>query len=351
MVGGLARTRRRWAGVFLLPMLLALGLAAGWPLARSIGLSLTDAGLSGRGAHFIGLGNYLAYGPDPTAWDAGLGGYYVLDEARDADLVWHPDSGTYTDARSGAAAPAPVDDTLFAWRGLLTEAAWWRSVAVTLGLAGVSVALETVLGVAIALFLNQRMPGRGLLRAAVLVPWAIPTVIGARLWAWMLNDQYGVVNAVLVALHVTSTGLAFTAEPGLALGAIVLADVWKTTPFITLLALAALQLVPGAVREAAAVDGVGRWGMFRHITLPLILPAVLVAVTFRTIDALRLFDLVYVLAGDGPATATMSVFARRQMVAFHHLGAGSAAALLLVVVVALAAALLLTLSRRRGAVL
>jgi trehalose/maltose transport system permease protein len=349
MVGGLARQQRRWAVVFLLPMLLALAGVAGWPLARTALLSLTDAGLSAEGARFMGLGNYLTYGPDPAAYDAGLHGYYVLDAARGTDLVWR--SGAYFNADTGAPAPAPAENTLFAWRGVLTQAAWWHAVAVTLGLAAASVLLETVLGVAIALLLARPMRGRALLRAAVLVPWAVPTVVAAQLWNWMLNDQYGVVNTLLIGLGVVQRGIAWTAGPWLSLLAILAADVWKTTPFIALLALAALLLVPEQVREAARIDGVGRWGMLRHITLPLIAPAVLVAVTFRAIDALRLFDLVFVMTGNSPATATMSVYARQQMVDFQQLGFGSAAAMVLVAIVALVAAVLLTLGRRRGAVL
>jgi trehalose/maltose transport system permease protein len=351
VVGGLARSQRRWAVVFLLPMLLALGGAAGWPLLRTAMLSLTDAGLSTEGARFVGLENYLSYGPDPAAYDAGLGGYYVLDVARDADLVWRPGSDSYFNADTGQPAPAPAENTLFAWRGVLTQPAWWRAVGVTLGLAVTSVLLETVLGVAMALFLARPMRGRALLRASLLVPWAIPTVVGAQLWNWMLNDQYGVLNAVLIGLGLIPRGIAWTAEPGLSLLAILVADVWKTTPFIALLALAALHLVPEAVREAARVDGVGCWGMLRHITLPLIAPAVLVAVMFRAIDALRLFDLVFVMTGNSPNTATMSIYARQQMVDFQRLGFGSAASMVLVAIVALVAAVLLTLGRRRGAVL
>lgn len=346
--GGLARTQRRWARLFLLPMLLALALSAGWPLVRTAALSFTDAGLAAAGAHGVGLENYLAYGPDPSAWDDGLKGYYVLDEARNADLVWRPGQG-YTDMNTGQPAPAPAHNTLFAWRGLLATQAWWRATAVTLGLAAVSVALETILGLAIALFLDRRLPGRALLRAIVLIPWAIPTVVGAEMWNWMLNEQYGVINAALTGLGVVPRGIAFTAQPSLALASIVVVDVWKTTPFIVLLALAALQLIPTPVREAARIDGVGPWGMFRHITLPLIAPALLVAVTFRAIDALRLFDLVFVLTGATPATATLSIYARQQMVDFHRLGLGSAASMLLVLLVALVAALLLMLGRRRGA--
>ena len=348
MRGGFEGTRRRWAWIFLLPLLISLGGVAGWPLARTAMLSLTNAELAGDTARYIGWGNYLSHGPDPAAYDAELGGYYVFDEARGADLIYRPDTGAYVDMDTGTPAPAPNGAELFGWHGVLADADWWHSVGVTLLLAGASVALETLLGVGIALYVNRRLRARGLMRAAVLVPWAIPTVISAQMWNWMLNDQYGVINAALVGLGLIERGLPWTAEPGLALAAIVAVDVWKTTPFIALLSLAALQTIPDAVREAAWVDGVTRFGMFRYITLPLILPAVMVAVTFRAIDALRLYDLVYVLTGATKATATMSIYARQQMVDFQHLGFGSAASMLLVVVVGLVAALLLTFGRLRG---
>jgi trehalose/maltose transport system permease protein len=181
----------------------------------------------------------------------------------------------------------------------------------------------------------------------MLIPWAIPTVVSAQMWGWMLHDQYGVINAVLLALGVISTPWAWVADPSLALWSVVAVDVWKTTPFVALLVLAALQLVPNQVYEAARIDGLGPVGIFFRITLPLIRPALMVAVLFRALDALRVFDLMYVLTGNSPATASMSVYARQQLVDFQDVGFGSAAATFLVLVVAACAALIIIAGRIR----
>jgi trehalose/maltose transport system permease protein len=168
------------------------------------------------------------------------------------------------------------------------------------------------------------------------------------MWSWMLNDLYGVVNAVLVRLHLLSGPRAWTADPSLALAAVVAVDVWKTTPFMALLALAALQLVPAELYEAARVDGVSGWTIFWRVTLPLIRPALVVAVVFRLLDALRVFDLPYVLTGNSRHTASMAVYARQQLVEFGDVGYGSAAATSLFLVVAAVTALTLVLGRVRG---
>jgi trehalose/maltose transport system permease protein len=252
----------------------------------------------------------------------------------------------FTDARLG-------DPGGWSWVGLQNfqaladDADCWRAVLNTVVFAVVSVALETVLGVAIALTLNAHLRGRGLLRAAVLVPWAIPTVVSAQMWNWMYNDLYGVVNAALVALGAVDAPLAWTADPGLALPAVIAVDVWKTTPFMALLVLAALQLVPGELYEAARVDGVPATTVFRKVTLPLIRPALLVAVVFRTLDALRVFDLPYVLTGNSRYTATMAVFARQQLVEFQDVGYGSAASTFLFAIIALFTAIYLVAGRLR----
>ncbi len=283
--------RPRTAWLFLAPALLMLALVAGWPLARTVFFSLTDARLDALEEwRFLGLSNY---------------GY------------------------------------------LLTDPDWWAAVRTTLVFAAVSVTLETLLGLVIALTLNARMRGRGVVRAAMLVPWAIPTVVSAQMWGWMLHDQHGVVNAMLLGAGLIAQPLAWTAEPELALWAVIAVDVWKSTPFMALLTLAALQLLPEELHEAAKVDGLGPVGSFFRITLPLIWPALLVAILFRTLDALRVFDLMYVLTGNSRATASMSVYARQQLVDFQDVGYGSAAATLLVLVIALVAAALVTLGRLR----
>ena len=217
----------------------------------------------------------------------------------------------------------------------------------TLVFTAASVLLETLLGLVIALTLNARMRGRGLLRAAMLIPWAIPTVVSAQMWGWMLHDQFGVINALLLATGVIAEPQAWTADPNLALGAVIAVDVWKTTPFMALLLLAALQMLPPELYEAGRVDGLGPLGAFRHITLPLIRPALMVAVIFRSLDAMRVFDLMYVLTGNSRASASMSIYAREQLIDFQDLGYGSAAATGLFMTVAAVTALLIIAGRVR----
>jgi trehalose/maltose transport system permease protein len=166
------------------------------------------------------------------------------------------------------------------------------------------------------------------------------------MWNWMYNDLYGVLNHVLVGLGVVSHPLAWTANPSLALPSVIAVDVWKTTPFMTLLILAALQLVPGEIYEAARIDGISPWRVFWRITLPLIRPAVMVAVIFRTLDALRIFDLPYVLTGNSKATASMAVFAQ-QLIDFQDVGVGAAASTFLFAVIAVFTVVYITLGRVR----
>jgi multiple sugar transport system permease protein len=167
---------------------------------------------------------------------------------------------------------------------------FWNAFVNTTFFTVASVSLETVIGVAMALVMNQALRGRGIVRASILVPWAIPTVVSALLWKWIFNTD-GVANAMFGTNVLWSAG-------GLASQAtIIVADVWKTAPFIGLLVLAGLQLIPEDVYEAARMDGADAWQRFVAITLPLVKPALLVAVLFRMLDALRMFDLPYVLIG------------------------------------------------------
>ncbi|WP_425490027.1 carbohydrate ABC transporter permease [Azospirillum tabaci] len=287
----LERQRRRAAWLFLLPMLVVLTGVAGWPLFRTVFFSFTDATLATLdGFQGVGLDNYL-------------------------------------------------------W--LMRDPVWWRAVWNTLVFTVVSVGIETALGLGIALILNAHLPGRGLLRAAVLIPWAIPTVVSAQMWGWMFHDLYGVVNAILMGLGLIAEPRAWTADPDLALPVVIAVDVWKSTPFMALLILAALQMLPRDLYEAARVDGVHPVKVFFRITLPLIRPALMVAVLFRTLDALRVFDLMYVLTGNSRSTMSMSVYARQYLIDFQDVGYGSAAATLLVLVLAVATVLAVTLGRVR----
>lgn len=287
----LSRQRIVSAWAFLAPMLIVLAAVAAWPLARTIWFGFTDASLDRLGqAHWIGFDNYLSwldYGNGQGEWD-----------------------------------------------GLLVDPRWWGAVGNTLRFALISVALETLFGTVIALVLNQSFPGRGLVRAAVLIPWAIPTIVSAKMWAWMLHDQFGILNDLALRLHLIAQPIAWTATPDTAMIAVIIVDVWKTTPFMALLILAGLQMVPTDIYEAARLDGVPPLRLFRKVTLPLILPAVLVAVVFRALDALRVFDLIYVLTPNTDATRTMSVFARENLFDFDKFAYGSAASTLLFLVVA-----------------
>jgi trehalose/maltose transport system permease protein len=294
------RVRSAW--IFLSPMIIVLLIVAAWPLARSIWFSVTDASLLHyREASFIGLKNYFR--------------------------TLHTDSGA----------------TIYG--GVLVDKSWWNAVWNTLRFGLVSVALETSLGMAVALVLNANFKGRGIVRAAILVPWAIPTVVSAKMWGWMLNDQLGIINDLLLRMHVISEKIAWAADADYSMIAIVAVDTWKTVPFMALLILAGLQQVPGDVYEAASIDGVHPLRVFWKITLPLIRPAVMVAVIFRLLDALRIFDLVYVLTPNSTQTKTMSVISRENMFDFDKLGYGSAESTLLFLILFIMVVLYMKLGR------
>ncbi|WP_029030832.1 carbohydrate ABC transporter permease [Salinarimonas rosea] len=295
----LTRARVRSAWLFLTPMLIVLALVAGWPLIRTIFFSFTDARLSSISDYeFIGFANFLEY--------------YEGE-----------------------------------WYGVIADPDWWRAVYNTIWFTVVSVGLELVLGMIVALTLNAAFPGRGMLRAAILIPWAIPTIVSAQMWGWMLHDQFGVLNEILMTFRIISEPVAWTASPDTALWAVVMVDVWKTTPFMALLILAALQMLPSDCYEAARVDGINPVKVFFKVTLPLIRPALMVAIIFRALDALRIFDLIYVLTSNSRDTASMSVYARQQLVDFQEVGYGSAASTLLFLIIALLVVVTLMVGRVR----
>ncbi|MBR9903688.1 MAG: sugar ABC transporter permease [Gammaproteobacteria bacterium] len=293
------RQRVKAAWLFLAPMLIALTLVAGWPLVRTFFLSFTDASLSDLGAaNLIGFENYLVY-----------------DDGR--------------------------------WYGVLADSVWWQSVWNTVYFSVVSVSLEVVFGVIVALILNAEFKGRVIVRAAVLIPWAIPTIVSAQMWAWMLNDQFGIINHMLMGLGVIDAPIAWTANATYSMWAVIMVDVWKTIPFVALLVLAALQMLPKDCYEAAEVDGIHPLRVFFKVTLPLITPALMVAVIFRLLDALRVFDVIYVLTSNSTSTMSMSVYARQQLVEFQDVGYGSAASTLLFLIIALATVAYLYVGRKQ----
>ncbi|NMO19623.1 sugar ABC transporter permease [Pyxidicoccus fallax] len=230
---------------------------------------------------------------------------------------------------------------------LLSDARFWAALGNTAYFTLVAVTVEVLLAVPLALLLNRAFPGRGLLRASVLVPWAIPTVVSARLWAWMFNPEYGVINRLLPGNDINWLG-----APGYALHAAILVDVWKTTPFVALLVLAGLQGIPEDLYKAARVDGASAWRAFRSITLPLLKPALLLALLFRSLDAFRVFDAIYVLTEGGPAntTETLSIYAYKTLMRSGDFGYGSALSVAtFLCVVLLAVVWLRLLGREEGA--
>lgn len=174
----------------------------------------------------------------------------------------------------------------------------------------VSVALETAFGLLIALIVNQPFRLRGMVRAAMLIPWAIPTAISSQMWKWMFNDQGGIISKWLENLGIIEQGVPILGNPKTAMWAIIAVDVWKTTPFMALLILAGLQLIPEELYEAARIDGANLWKRFTSITLPMLRPTIAVALIFRTLDALRVFDVVFIMTRGSVNTETLAVYNR-----------------------------------------
>jgi len=293
------RTRVAWT--FLVPMLVLMALVAGWPLARSIWFSFTETNINDISAsRFVGLANYF-------------GEFGLFANPNYTEGFWASD--------------------------------WGISIANTFKFAIVSVVLETLLGLGVAMLLNQEFKGRMLVRTAVLVPWAIPTIVSAKMWGWMLHDQFGVINQMLVDFGMIGHKIAWTADPAYAMWTVVAVDVWKTTPFMALLILAALQTLPRDCYEAARVDGVHPLRLFFKVTLPLIKHPLMVAVIFRLLDALRIFDLIFVLTSNSGTTISMSGFVRREMVDNGNVGFGSAASTSLFLIIFMSAILFMRAAR------
>ena len=277
------RTRSAW--LFLSPILILLAISAVWPLLRTIFFSFVDLVEYSDQYNFVFFKNYL-------------------------------------DFHQGS------------WRGLLADSSWWRSVWNTLWFTVVSVSLESFFGLLLALMLHQSFKARPLMRAAVLIPWAIPTIVSAKMWNWMLNDQFGIINDLMIKLSLIQEPIAWTSDPTTAMIAVIIVDVWKTTPFMALLILSGLQIIPKDIYENTKIDGVHPLRVFFTITLPLVRPALMVAIIFRGLDALRIFDLIYVLTPNNETTMSMSIFAKQEMFDFAKFSYGSAASTLLFLIIA-----------------
>ena len=267
----IATSDRRLAWAFVSPAVGVIALIAIFPLAWTVwnSLHLQDLRMPWLGHPFIGLGNYLE---------------------------------------------------------LVRDSRFWSSLGHTLFFTAASVSLELVLGLVLALAMNSAFRGRGAVRATSLLPWAIPTVVAALLWRFMFDSQAGIANAILIALGALNQPIVWFIDATTAWVPVILADVWKTTPFVALLLLAGLQNIDKSLYEAAEVDGASAWWRLWRITIPLLKPTILVALIFRTLDAFRVFDLVYALTGGGPGTATepIALYTHNTILQNLRFGYGSA---------------------------
>ena len=273
-------TTRAW--LLMLPLLAVMVGVIGWPLAETVRLSFTDAKLVGTGGSYVGFGNYAKM----------LGG-----------------------------------------------AAFQKTLWTTLWFALASVAIEMVAGVLAALLLNQRFYGRTALRALMILPWALPTVVNATLWRLIYNPEYGAANAALTQLGLISAYRSWLGEPGSAMWAIILADAWKNFPLVALIALAALQAVPRDTIAASLVDGAGAFRRFRYVTLPHLAGPLMVALVLRTIEAFKVFDIIWIMTRGGPAntTRTLSILVYQEGFSFQRAGSGASLALIVTLIVSVLA--------------
>lgn len=290
----LQHREQRQAWVLLAPMLIVMGLLTAWPLLRTIWLSFTNAELIGSGGQtgYVGLDNYL----------------YAL-----------------------------------------TDPDFLASIGRTLYFTVLSVALEGIIGVLVALLLNQKFRGRSVLRVLVILPWALPTIVNAMMWRLNFNPDYGSINALLTQLHIIDSYRSWLGSPDSALNAVMLADVWKNYPLVTLLVLASMQSIPGDLYEAARLDGASAWRRFRAITFPAIVGALSVALILRTIDAFKIFDIIYVMTRGGPvdSTKTLSFYVYQESFSYLRAGSGAAYAILMTLMCSVLIAIYMALLYRQ----
>ncbi len=232
---------------------------------------------------------------------------------------------------------------------LFNDIHFWQSIRFTLIFVFVSVGLELVLGMMFALILNETFPGRGLMRVAILIPWAIPVAISARIWQLMYNFDFGIINYIVIHLGISSSPVNWLGSSVGAFFSIVISDVWKTTPFIAIILLAGLSLIPEELYKQSMIDGTNFLQRFYYITIPLLKPVIIVALLFRTIDAIRIFDLIYVLTGGGPggSTSSISLYAFKYYISGDY-GYGSAISIVVFLIASALAVLYIKLGNFAG---
>lgn len=274
----LAKTESRDAWIMMAPAIILLLVIAVYPVLRTFWPSLHEMVLTnpGSGYPFIGLDNYIDIFKDERALN---------------------------------------------------------SILFTLKFTVTTVFFELIIGFAAALVMNKAFKGRGLVRAAILIPWAIPTSVSAMMWKFIYNDQYGLFNDILYKLGIIDSYQAWLSTAEGSFMALVITDVWKTAPYMALLILAGLQIIPEELYEAAKIDGANIFQRFRYVTIPNVKGTVLVALLFRTLDAFRVYDLVSVMTGGANQTESISLYAYNNLMSFLDFGYGSALAVLVFVIV------------------
>jgi len=282
-------TTRAW--LLMLPLLIVMVAVVGWPLVDTVRLSFTDAKLVGTEGSYVGLANYIK---------------------------------------------------IFTGRPFL------GALGNTAQFAFCSVAAEMVLGVLAALLLDQKFYGRTLVRALMILPWALPTVVNATLWRLIYNPEYGAMNSLLTQVGLIDAYRSWLGEPSSAMWAIVVADAWKNFPLVALIALAALQAVPKDIKAAAIVDGAGPFARFRFVMLPYLLGPLTIALVLRTIEAFKVFDIVWVMTRGGPAnsTRTLSILVYQEAFSFGRAGSGASLALIVTLIVTVLASVYIAIMRR-----
>jgi|MudIll2142460700_1097286.scaffolds.fasta_scaffold44871_2 multiple sugar transport system permease protein/N,N'-diacetylchitobiose transport system permease protein len=222
---------------------------------------------------------------------------------------------------------------------ILSDPYFWATIGRTFYFMIVSIALELVLGIGTALLLNRKFRGRAFVRSLILIPWALPITIAAAMWLWIFNPTYGALNSLLWQMGIIDEYRLWLSTPLSAMHVVVLADVWKVTPLVILLTLAALQTIPKELYEAAMIDGAGRWSSFWKVTLPLLTPTIVVTLVIRTMDAFKVFDIIYIMTSGGPSDGTKVISYLTYQEAFTYLnfGRGSALAYLMTLFIALMA--------------
>ncbi|MFK3666786.1 carbohydrate ABC transporter permease [Ochrobactrum teleogrylli] len=269
-------TMRAW--LLMLPLLAVMVCVIGWPMFETVRLSFTDAKLVGTGGDFVGIANYIK---------------------------------------------------------MLSSSNFQRAFWTTTWFSLISVSAEMVLGVLAALLLNQQFYGRTVLRALLILPWALPTVVNATLWRLIYNPEYGALNSLLTQLGIISDYQSWLGEPSAAMTALIVADCWKNFPLVALIALAALQAVPRDITAASLVDGAGPFNQFRFVILPYLAGPLMVALVLRTIEAFKVFDIIWIMTRGGPAnsTRTLSILVYQEAFSFQRAGSGASLALIVTLIV------------------